>query len=307
MTDPPPDGSEVFGDYVTKELERQIARKASFEQRGLAVITTAGALVTLLFGLAALSTNHETFMLPSTSKVLLLVALGFFIVAIGAALATNVPLVYQNVTPQGLSTAIESRWTESPSAARRTVARTQLKAISSARTVNGVKAWLLFAAITCELCAVSLVGGAMGFVIYSKTTHTSNAFVVVRTAVCVRACTVLRVEVILPGSGSVTANPIDTAIGPLHAHAARSIVTVTPQAVAVRRFGTVKLVIKPAAKIARAFAKRHCLRAEVRVSYKPTGGVLARKTLTITVTRAAHGTAHRTARVMFRRAVSVAQ
>jgi hypothetical protein len=165
MADPPLDGSEVFGDYINKELERQIARKTSFEQRGLAVITTAGALVTLLFGLAALSTNQETFVLPDTSKVLLLVALGFFVIAIAAALATNVPLVYQNVTPQGLSQAVQTRWSETPSAARKTVAKTQLKVVLSARTVNGVKAWLLFAAITCELCAVGLVGAAMGFVI----------------------------------------------------------------------------------------------------------------------------------------------
>ncbi|HEX8117309.1 MAG TPA: hypothetical protein VF521_08555, partial [Pyrinomonadaceae bacterium] len=49
-------GYAAYGDFIKDELEAQDKRKASFEQRGLAVITTSGALVTLLFALAALST-----------------------------------------------------------------------------------------------------------------------------------------------------------------------------------------------------------------------------------------------------------
>jgi hypothetical protein len=41
-------------EYLKDELARQDARQSSFEQRGIAVVTTAGTLVTLLFGLAAL-------------------------------------------------------------------------------------------------------------------------------------------------------------------------------------------------------------------------------------------------------------
>lgn len=50
-------GTSVYSDFLAGELAAQDARKASFEQRGIAVVTTAGTLVTLLFGLAALSTS----------------------------------------------------------------------------------------------------------------------------------------------------------------------------------------------------------------------------------------------------------
>lgn len=52
-----PAGLVVYGEFIKDELEVQDKRKASFEQRGLAVITTSGVLVTLLFALAALSTK----------------------------------------------------------------------------------------------------------------------------------------------------------------------------------------------------------------------------------------------------------
>ena len=50
-------GYTVYGEFVKDELEAQDKRKASFEQRGLAVITTSGTLVTLL--LARRAVNEE--------------------------------------------------------------------------------------------------------------------------------------------------------------------------------------------------------------------------------------------------------
>ena len=55
-TPPPPidGGRSIYADFIKEQLDAQEARKVSLEQRGLAVITTSGALVTLLFGLTAL-------------------------------------------------------------------------------------------------------------------------------------------------------------------------------------------------------------------------------------------------------------
>src|SRR4051794_38201016 len=94
-------GFGVYGEFIKDELDVQDKRKASFEQRGLAVITTSGTLVTLLFALAALSTKEaDTFSLPHGAKVWLLIALGFFFVSALFALLTNAPLVYQAVTAE---------------------------------------------------------------------------------------------------------------------------------------------------------------------------------------------------------------
>lgn len=40
---------------MKEQLTEERARKSSLEQRGIAVTTSAGAIVTLLFGLTALS------------------------------------------------------------------------------------------------------------------------------------------------------------------------------------------------------------------------------------------------------------
>jgi hypothetical protein len=166
MPDPPPDGSEVYGDFVQAELERQTARKASFEQRALSVITTSGVLVTLLFGLSALSTKQQaTFTLPGTAKVLLLVALTFFVLALGAALSVNVPMVYTNVTAGGLRSAVRQHWNDTPSAARRRLANTRITVLEAAGRVNRVKAWVVFGAIACEFCALLLLAAAIAVVI----------------------------------------------------------------------------------------------------------------------------------------------
>src|ERR1700694_370776 len=89
-------GASILAAYVQAQLARQDARKTSLEQRGITVITTAGALVTLLFGLAALSTKRaQTFALPAGASYLLVVALVLFFGAALAAILTNVPLEYE--------------------------------------------------------------------------------------------------------------------------------------------------------------------------------------------------------------------
>lgn len=160
------DGGEVYGDYIREELDRQLARKTSFETRGLSVITTAGTLVTLLFALATLSTREEqTFVLPRTAQIILVISVVCFLVAIAAALATNLPVAYKHVLPSELRTAVKESWDDSASVARRRVAHTRVDALESARKLNGVKAWILFGAITAEFLALVLVGIAVAVVI----------------------------------------------------------------------------------------------------------------------------------------------
>src|SRR5215212_326740 len=78
----PAPGFRAYGEFVKDELAAQDQRKASFEQRGLAVITTSGTLVTLLFALSALATkDSQTFALPDAARRWLNGALVFFFLA----------------------------------------------------------------------------------------------------------------------------------------------------------------------------------------------------------------------------------
>lgn len=149
---------ETYGSLLKDELAAQDARKASFEQRAVWVVTTSGALVTLLLALAALSTTQaETFELPQAGRTWLISALiCFFFSALGAFVA-NLPLRYEIVTAEAIAERLEKDppWTESR--ALKDIALTRVKALKSAKTKNSIKGWALAAAIGFESLAVGCV------------------------------------------------------------------------------------------------------------------------------------------------------
>jgi hypothetical protein len=160
-------GYDVYAAYIKDELEVQEKRKASFEQRGLAVITTSGTLVTLLFALAALSTKEaDTFSLPAAAEVLLAAALICFFLSAFAALATNAPLRYDALVASKVRERLrDESFTQTAAAATRDVAFTRLKELESAKDLNGLKGKWLTAAMAWEALGVGLVGAAILIVI----------------------------------------------------------------------------------------------------------------------------------------------
>jgi nitrate reductase NapE component len=162
-----PAGHSIYADYIKEQLEAQEARKLSLEQRGLAVITTSGVLVTLLFGLTALSVRRSsTFVIPDTAAGLLIAALVFFVLAALSAIYTNLPRSYEGVTVNALREAVKERWEDSEAVASEMVALTRLKVLASAKSKNDLKGVALVAAMFCEIFAVALVGAAVGFVLW---------------------------------------------------------------------------------------------------------------------------------------------
>jgi hypothetical protein len=159
-------GVAVYGEYLKEQVAEEQARKSSFEQRGLAVVTTAGTLVTLLFGLAALSTTvGKSDPLRHEEKVWLGVALVLFVLSSIAALATNFPLKYEVVEAK----EIEARLNETPikdgEAARLDVAETEITTLTDAKQKNACKGKMLFLAMVLEVLAVACVGVAIAEVI----------------------------------------------------------------------------------------------------------------------------------------------
>ena len=164
--DPDGRGRAIYADFIKEQQDAQEARKTSLEQRGLAVITTSGALVTLLFGLTAISVGGaDALDIPSSSAALLVAALVFFVLAAVLAIATNLPRSYEGVTVDALRRAVEERWADGEAVASEMVALTRLKTLASAKRNNDLKGRALVAAMACEIVAVALVGAAVGFVL----------------------------------------------------------------------------------------------------------------------------------------------
>jgi hypothetical protein len=159
-------GYAAYGQFVKDELDAQDLRKSSFEQRGLAVITTSGALVTLLFALAALSTTEsETFVLPDSAQTWLSIALILFFLSALAALLTNAPFVYQAVEAERIRGRLREDPPRSADSAVRDIAFTRADALEAAKAKNGIKGRALIAAMALEALAVGCVAVAIWIVL----------------------------------------------------------------------------------------------------------------------------------------------
>ena len=145
-------GSKPYSDYIKALEDAQSSRKASLESRGTGIITTSGALVTLLFGLVAVLTGSKTFVFPAPGRGYLTAAIILFVLAVGLGIVINLPLSYR--ATQLTTEDLKEVWNWSSADAMAKIAVTRLVTIASARRANTIKAWLLFAAGVIEFGAL---------------------------------------------------------------------------------------------------------------------------------------------------------
>ncbi|MGA2514839.1 MAG: hypothetical protein ABSG37_14695 [Candidatus Limnocylindrales bacterium] len=166
---PPKAVDDAFPQLIIEQLTEERARKTSLEQRGVGVITTSGALVTLLFGLSALATKNQAYVLPDPARWTLILVVALFLVASVLGLMTNVPLDYFEPTTQGLSSLVEPGavdWPNDATERAQLAAEARVTIIQSARHNNGVKAAWLLGAMLFEVVALIALAIAVGMVLW---------------------------------------------------------------------------------------------------------------------------------------------
>lgn len=169
MPDEAADAGSAYGQLICDQLTDERGRKTSLEARGINVITTSGTLATLLFGLTAGLTAGANFRLPAGAKLPLVLALAAFVAAAAGGLATNVPLRYQQATPQGLAKLVDAAyWTAPPLIGQLRVAEAQVKLLTAARSANNLKVRILIAAVACELLAIIFLAWAVAVILYAR-------------------------------------------------------------------------------------------------------------------------------------------
>jgi len=148
-------GGSVYAAYIKEQLAGQDARKASIEQRGISVITTSGALVSLLFGLTALLTGANDYQLPSGAEPWLYAAMVAFVLAAIGGIVTNTPLFYSGVKTSDLQKAVKgSLWGDNADDAERRIAATDVKLLATAKARNTFKGFALLGAVSAQVFAV---------------------------------------------------------------------------------------------------------------------------------------------------------
>ena len=148
-------GSSVYLAFMKEHVAGQDARKASLEQRGIAVITTSGTLASLLLAFAALVTASTDFALSPCARDFVVAATIAF--AAVAAVVTNIPLLYAGVNVDDMRTLVTDKWGDGQVTAEQRIAATLVNLLASAKERNKVKGWVLFGAMAVEVVAVILL------------------------------------------------------------------------------------------------------------------------------------------------------
>ncbi len=154
-------GFDIYGQFIADQVEAEDIRKTSIESRAGVVITTSGAIITLLFGLAAVVTAQDNYVPPASMRGELKAAVLLFALAIGVAVLINLPLPYRNVKPGSLRAAIDSFWDDDTSTASMRTAATHVKLLYRAQMLNQIKGYALLLALSLEAGAVAFVALAV--------------------------------------------------------------------------------------------------------------------------------------------------
>lgn len=160
----PGDGS-VYGAFISRQLDDQRGLKTSLEGRATGVITSSSVLVTLLFGLAAITARTSHYRLPGSAHAPLLVALAAFVVAFALAVAVGIPFRLRGADADGLEKTRLEMWRDADWKARRRVAGSEIIIITSYKAANKIKARLLIGAGVSQLVALITLGVTVGIIL----------------------------------------------------------------------------------------------------------------------------------------------
>jgi hypothetical protein len=149
---------------VQDQLVEERSTKSSLETRAIGVITSSGALATLLFALAALVTKTATYTLPDLARLgLVLTLLAFICAALFSILAAS-PGTYQEVTIPSLRDAAGHMGSPAREG-EPAIASVLVDIIETARDKNADKAKHLKRAVTAEAVGAVLLGLVVGVVL----------------------------------------------------------------------------------------------------------------------------------------------
>lgn len=159
----------AYEELIREQLSEERARKVSLQQRGLAVVTSSGTLVTLLFAIGAVAIDSETFELPALARVFFTLALVAFATAGILGILTNRPDLYEEVDVAWLDKTLKPiAWNyDDVALARRRASEARVRSIESFRNRNPRHVSLLTRAITAEVVAVGFVGIGIAIVLFS--------------------------------------------------------------------------------------------------------------------------------------------
>jgi hypothetical protein len=160
-------GDALLG-LARAELDEERDHRRNIEQKALSVITSSGALVALLFGLAAITTSATSFQVTGWERSLLILALaGFFAAGVVAIVATWPAQAGMAASELERHSKDASIWTRPSADAAAAIFGAIVGKLTQLSAVNDKKAKKLVLAMSLQLVGVACAAAAVGLVLAS--------------------------------------------------------------------------------------------------------------------------------------------
>ena len=122
------DAGQVYASLVATRLAEEEGRHRSLQARGLAVVTTSGTLVTLIFAIAQFVLRTRVIAkVPDASRWILTIAAVAFVGAAICGLLANIPRDLGRPVSSEIAGKINSEWSKSGTSAEKVVALTRAR------------------------------------------------------------------------------------------------------------------------------------------------------------------------------------
>jgi len=160
---------QVYASLVATRLAEEEGRQGSLQTRGLAVVTTSGTLVTLIFIVAQFVFRGRVITtVPGASRWLLTIAAVAFVVAAIAGLWANIPRDVGRPKSNDIAQRIDSKWNESAASAEKTVAAARAHQLQKLEGVNDSAARAVLAGLAVEVLAIALAAAAVVVAVFPR-------------------------------------------------------------------------------------------------------------------------------------------
>ena len=147
---------ETYAKFVEAELKAEMERRASLDARGLAIVTSSSALITLMFSLSVLLTGKDHEVLGD-GKGWVVASLICFIVAGLLGILANRAREYEVTHESTLYEMLGAHWTDDEVDARNVCATRHVATIESLRRGNESKAEQITLALVFQVAAIALL------------------------------------------------------------------------------------------------------------------------------------------------------
>lgn len=154
---------DVISEFISAQLDTVRARRTSLEARGLAVITSSGALVTLQLALVTLLPKTPDTLHPAAKALIAASTISFLAAAVGGV-CSNIPRKSFHVSPESLLPHISHYfWGAPETEARKAITTIQLKVLISAEKTTRLKAQVVLFSFCWEILGIGCLTAAIVF------------------------------------------------------------------------------------------------------------------------------------------------